>query len=63
MSLGTSLGELLIDGGEVGAIDVGGRLVARIVGVKLVGSSDVGFVEVGSGVSTMVLRLVGVAVV
>jgi hypothetical protein len=47
----------------VGAIDVGGRLVARIVGVKLVGSSDVGFVEVGSGVSTMVLRLVGVAVV
>lgn len=63
LSLGASLGERLIDGSEVGARDVGGRLVTRIVEVKLVGSSDVVFFEVGSGVSTIVLRLVRVVVV
>lgn len=56
LSLGASLGERLIDGSEVGARDVCGRL-------ELVGSSDVVFFEVGSGVSTIVLRLVGVVVV
>ena len=47
----------------MGARDAGGRLVKRIVGIKLVGSSDVGFVVVGSGVSMIILGLVGVAVV
>lgn len=63
--LGLTLRVLLgasLDASDVNE-DVGGRLVTRIVGSKLVGSSDVNFVEVGSGVLTIVLRLVGVAVV